>query len=95
MSRDVNHHAVKLNRKNETTYVVRGDGAGRVARDKLDLGGHGPVDELLLCPEHAACKSHAKVTYIYVRTCTSRISMDLTIDLRVETQRGQEPDRPE
>jgi hypothetical protein len=51
------HHAVKLNSKKiETTYVVRGDGAGRVARDELDLGGHGPVDELFLCPEHAACK---------------------------------------
>jgi hypothetical protein len=30
------------------TYVVPGDGAGRVARDELDLGGHGPVHEPLL-----------------------------------------------
>jgi hypothetical protein len=38
-----------------TTHIVCGDSAGGVAGDELDEGWHGPVDELLLRPEHASC----------------------------------------
>jgi hypothetical protein len=41
--------------KDTPTHVVCGDGAGRIAGDKLDKSGDAPEDELLLCPQHAAC----------------------------------------
>ena len=49
------------------THIEGGDGAGGVAGDKLDHGGHGPVHELPLRPDHGACMhitSHGSETLI-------------------------------